>query len=77
MIFPYLFWDYNNEKHNYVIEVLKQREALANEGYFPAEYEGGLNFMEAEDIKNSIPGNSAQMLEARENLYNNPVSEAE
>ena len=77
MIFPYLFWDYNNEKHNYVIEVLKQREDLANEGYFPAEYEGGLNFMEAEDIKNSIPGNSAQMLEARENLYNNPVSEAE
>ncbi len=67
MIFPYLFWDYNNEKHNYVIEVLKQREALANEGYFPAEYEGGLSFMEAQDIKNSIPGNFGEMLEAKEN----------
>ena len=66
MIFPYLFWDYNNEKHNYVMEVLKQREALANEGYFPAEYEGGLTFMEAKDIKNSIPGNAVEMLSARE-----------
>ena len=67
MIFPYIFWDYDNEKHNYVMEVLKQREALANEGYFPAEYEGGLSFMEAQDIKNSIPGNFGEMLEAKEN----------
>ena len=67
MIFPYIFWDYDNEKHNYVMEVLKQREKLANEGYFPAEYEGGLSFMEAQDIKNSIPGNFGEMLEAKEN----------
>jgi Na+/melibiose symporter-like transporter len=66
MIFPYIFWDYNNEKHNYVMEVLKQREKLANEGYFPAEYEGGLSFMEAEGIKNSIPANTLEMLERRE-----------
>lgn len=66
MIFPYIFWDYDNEKHNYVMEVLKQRERLANEGYFPAEYEGGLSFMEAEGIKNSIPENSLEMLERRE-----------
>ena len=66
MIFPYMFWDYNNEKHNYVMEVLKQREELANEGYFPAEYEGGLSFMEAEGIKNSIPANSMEMLERRD-----------
>ena len=66
MIFPYIFWDYNNEKHNYVMEVLKQREKLANAGYFPAEYEGGLTFMEADGIKNSIPENSAELLERRE-----------
>ena len=66
MIFPYLFWDYNNEKHNYVMEVLKQREELANEGYFPAEYEGGLSFMEAQDIKNGIPVNAGEMLDERE-----------
>ncbi len=66
MIFPYLFWDYNNAKHNYVMEVLKQRERLAYEGYFPAEYEGGLTFMEAEDIKNSIPSNFEELLEKRD-----------
>jgi hypothetical protein len=48
------------------MEVLKQRERLANEGCFPAEYEGGLSFMEAEGIKNSIPENSLEMLERRE-----------
>ncbi len=66
MIFPYLFWDYNNKQHDYVMEVLKQRERLANEGYFPAEYEGGLTFMEPTDVKNSIPVNSQEMLERRE-----------
>ena len=68
MIIPYLFWDYNNEQHNYVMEVLKQREKLANEGYFPAEYEGGLNFMEASAIKNTIPVNSEEMLKRREEM---------
>ena len=63
MIFPYLFWDYNNEQHAYVMEVLKQRERLASKGYFPAEYEGGLTFMEATAVKNHIPVNSQEMLE--------------
>ncbi|MBQ6067125.1 MAG: hypothetical protein IJK89_09915 [Clostridia bacterium] len=66
MIFPFLFWDYNNEQHDYVMEVLKQREKLADEGYFPAEYEGGLTFMEASDVKNSIPVNAEEMLGRRE-----------
>ena len=66
MIFPYLFWDYNNEQHEYVMEVLKQREKLAGEGYFPAEYEGGLSFMEADGIKNEIPVNSRELLDRRE-----------
>lgn len=66
MIFPYLFWDYNNEQHTYVMEVLKQRERLADRGYFPAEYEGGLDFMEAADIRNSIPVNAGEMLARRE-----------
>ena len=66
MIFPYLFWDYNNEQHEYVMEVLKQREKLADRGYFPAEYEGGLTFMEAEEIKNEIPVDSKELLDRRE-----------
>ncbi|MBQ6268101.1 MAG: hypothetical protein IJK64_10085 [Clostridia bacterium] len=66
MIFPFLFWDYNNEQHTYVMEVLKQRERLADNGYFPAEYEGGLTFMEAEGVKNSIPVNAQEMLGRRE-----------
>ena len=64
MIFPFLFWDYNNAQHDYVMEVLKQRERLADRGYFPAEYEGGLNFMEAAEIKNGIPVNSQEMLDS-------------
>ena len=66
MIFPYLFWDYNNEQHTYVMEVLKQREALAGRGYFPAEYEGGLNFMSPEGVKNEIPVDAAELLARRE-----------
>ncbi len=68
MIFPYLFWDYNNEQHAYVMEVLKQREKLAERGYFPAEYEGGLSFMEADAVKNEIPVNAREMLSAREEV---------
>ena len=66
MIFPYLFWDYNNEQHTYVMEVLKQREALAGRGYFPAEYEGGLNFMSPEGVKNEIPVDAEALLRRRE-----------
>ena len=36
MIIPYLFWDFNNPQHEYVMEVLKQREKLAKEGYYPS-----------------------------------------
>lgn len=66
MIFPFLFWDYNNEQHTYVMEVLKQRETLAGRGYFPAEYEGGLTFMSPDGIKNEIPVDSGAMLERRQ-----------
>ncbi len=55
MIIPYLFWDFNNPQHEYVMEVLKQREKLAQEGYFPSDYEGGLNFMEPGDLHAGIP----------------------
>ena len=68
MIFPFLFWDYNNEQHEYVMEVLKQREKLADMGYYPAEYEGGLSFMEADGIRNAIPVNAAEMLTERQAL---------
>lgn len=63
MIIPYLFWDYNNEQHQYVIEVLKQREKLAESGYFPDEYEGGLKFSQPQNIKNNIPVNAMELLE--------------
>ncbi|MBR3767640.1 MAG: MFS transporter [Clostridia bacterium] len=55
MMIPYLFWDYNNPQHLYAIEVLKQREALAKEGYFPDTYTGGLNFKEAHNVKHGLP----------------------
>ena len=51
MMIPYFFWDYNNKQHLYAIDVLKQREELAKEGYLPATYTGGLNFKEAHDVK--------------------------
>lgn len=66
MMIPYLFWDYDNEKHNYVIEVLKQREALANKGFFPQEYEGGLEFQKGVDVKNHIPANFEEQLKVRD-----------
>ncbi len=68
MIIPYLFWDFNNPQHEYVMEVLKQREKLAQEGYFPADYEGGLNFMEPGDLHAGIPVESADMIERRNSL---------
>ncbi len=55
IIIPYLFWDYNKDQHEYVIDVLKQREALAKEGYFPQTYEGGLNFVQTEVTKSGLP----------------------
>lgn len=68
MIIPYLFWDFNNPQHEYVMEVLKQREKLAQEGYFPADYEGGLEFMEPGDLHAGIPVESADMIERRNSL---------
>lgn len=61
MIFPYLVWDYNKEQHEYVIEVLKQREALANEGYFPQDGKGDLVFAQHDKIKNGIPADLAPL----------------
>ena len=68
MIIPYLFWDFNNPQHEYVMEVLKQREKLAQEGYFPSEYEGGLNFAEPGELHGGIPVESASMIEKRNSL---------
>ena len=58
MMLPYFFWDYNNEQHEYVINVLKQRASLAEQGYFPAEYKGGLRFETPQKIKYGIPENA-------------------
>ncbi len=55
MMIPYIFWDYNNKQHLYAMDVLKQREALAEEGYFPATYTGGLKFKEAHNVKHGLP----------------------
>lgn len=68
MMIPYMFWDFNNPQHKYVMEVLKQREQLAREGYFPAEYEGGLNFMEPGELHAGIPVDSDGMIEKRDSL---------
>ncbi len=62
MLIPPLFWDYNIPQHEYVIEVLKQREKLANEGILPSNYEGGLDFAEPGEIKNGIPVNAEEIL---------------
>lgn len=71
MIIPYLFWDFNNPQHEYVMEVLKQREQLAKEGYFPAEYEGGLNFAQPGELHAGIPVESAAMIKKRNALLEN------
>ena len=55
MMIPYFFWDYNNEQHEYVISVLKQRASLAEEGVYPAEYKGGLAFPKPGRVKGGIP----------------------
>ncbi len=62
MLIPYLFWDYTEAQHEYVISVLKQREALAAQGVFPAEYKGGLPFMPAGKTVHGIPEDSARQL---------------
>ena len=71
MIIPYLFWDFNNPQHEYVMEVLKQREQLAKEGYFPAEYEGGLDFAQPGELHAGIPVESAAMIKERNALLEN------
>ncbi len=55
MMIPYFFWDYNNHQHEYVIGVLKQRASLAENGVFPAEYDGSLRFQKPEKIRRGIP----------------------
>ena len=57
MMIPYFFWDYNNEQHEYVISVLKQRAALAEKGVYPAEYDGSLRFRRPGKLRRSIPEN--------------------
>ncbi|MCQ2463774.1 MAG: MFS transporter [Clostridia bacterium] len=65
MTVPPLFWDYNIDQHEYVMEVLKQRAALAKEGYIPAEYDGGLDFDKPVGLKDGIPVNAGEILRNR------------
>ena len=60
MMIPYFFWDYDNAHHEYVIKVLKQRAALAEEGVYPAEYDGSLPFPVPEHLKGGIPDEGRQ-----------------
>lgn len=60
MMIPYFFWDYNNEQHEYVISVLKQRAALAEKGYYPAEYDGSLRFRKPGRLRGEIPAEPAE-----------------
>lgn len=55
MMIPYFFWDYNSDRHEYVIRVLKQRASLAEEGYYPAEYKGELSFASPGKLRQGIP----------------------
>jgi hypothetical protein len=55
MMVPYFFWDYNNSQHEFVIRVLKQRARLAENGVFPAEYDGSLNFEKPDQVHGGIP----------------------
>ena len=55
MMIPYFFWDYNIDQHEYVISVLKQRAELAEEGYFPGEYDGSLRFADPGEIHQGMP----------------------
>ncbi len=66
MIIPMLFWDYNKNEHEYVMDVLIQREKLAEKGYFPQSYEGGLKFKKHEKIKNGIPTDIDNYIEKKE-----------
>lgn len=55
MMIPYFFWDYNNTQHEYVIRVLKQRAALAEDGILPAEHDDTLQFQKPEKLRGGIP----------------------
>lgn len=66
MIIPPLFWDYNIDQHEYVMKVLIQRAKLAEEGYIPSTYEGGLDFAEPGELKDGIPVNAGRILKQLE-----------
>lgn len=74
MTVPMMFWDYNNKQHRYVMEVLKQREKLAQEGYLPSEYEGGLKFKEPGKLRGKIP---VDLTDFEENYLKHSSSEEE
>ena len=63
MMIPYFFWDYNLNQHEYVISVLKQRAALAEEGYFPADYDGSLSFIDPGEIHGGVPKDPGALME--------------
>ena len=55
MMIPYFFWDYNNDQHEYVISVLKQRAELAEKGIFPTEHGDDLVFARPKTTAAHIP----------------------
>ena len=59
MMIPYFFWDYNNRQHEYVISVLKQRAALAEQGQYPAEHDDTLQFEKPDAVHRQIPAHLA------------------
>ena len=64
MMIPFFFWDYNLDQHEYVISVLKQRAALAEEGYFPAEYDGSLSFTDPGETHGGVPTDPGRLLQS-------------
>lgn len=75
MMIPYLFWDYNNKQHLYAIDVLKQREKLAEAGYYPDTYKGGLHFKEAHDVKFGLPADIRHLKDDKPPKRKNKVKE--
>ena len=55
MMIPYAFWRYNNKQHIYVMKTLEQRAKLAQAGWFPNEYTGGLHFEDPGRLDSEIP----------------------
>ena len=55
MMIPFAFWRYNNRQHSYVMKTLEQRAELAQNGIYPAEYTGGLEFEDPGELVDNLP----------------------